>query len=98
MLTIKDLAVAKELDSKAMNSVAGGLTPLLGINTSTRSDNKVIDMDQMFKFDFAQLNVGDITNNQALKAGNGTIEADADQRMAQNNAMHIRDVGNAYIS
>jgi len=97
MLTIKDLAVTKELDSKTMNTVVGGASPLLGLIASVRSDNKVADIDQMFKFDFDQINGGNVVNNQALQTANGSIGADVDQDMLQANNLRVHTLGNTVI-
>lgn len=98
MLKIKDLTAANELNTAAMNKVVGGLNPFASINTSFRSDNKVVDMDQVFAFNFTQANAGNLTNNQAIIGGNGTVRADADQRLDQDNHLRVANLGNAFIS
>jgi len=98
MLKIEDLAVSKELDTKAMGKVVGGLSLLpLFVNNAVRMDNKVADMDQVFAFDLDQINGGMLTNNQALKSENGTINADVDQKLDQRNALALSGFGNATI-
>lgn len=99
MLKIKDLTAAKELNSKAMSRVVGGLNPFaILVNASTRMDNKVVDMDQVFALNLDQVNAGNVTNNQAIVGGNGRTEADVNQDLRQANAIGISGLGNAYIS
>lgn len=98
MLKIEDLAVNTELDSKTMKSVVGGVNPLIAIDNSFTSDNKVVDMDQLFDFKFTQINAGDVTNNQALDGGNGRMLADVKQALGQGNDMRISTLGNAHIA
>lgn len=98
MLKIKDLAVSKELDTKAMAGVAGGLNPFAVFDASFRSDNKVVDMDQIFDLKLSQVNGGNVINNQAIAGDNGRIGADVDQRLDQDNLLAISGQGNSFIS
>lgn len=99
MLKIKDLAVSKELDTKGMAKVVGGLSLLpLFVNNSVRMDNKVVDMDQVFALKLDQANGGMLTNNQGIVGGNGTVEANVNQALDQDNAMIISGLGNARIA
>ena len=101
MLKIKDLAVSKELDSKAMGAVVGGWKrhrhPMLDLDFSTHLDNKVADVDQVFAFNFAQGNAGEVINNQAIQGGNGTTRAPVTQSLHQDNTMKVYDLGNTFI-
>jgi len=97
MLKIEDLAVSKELDSKAMKSVVGGLSLPLFTDKSVTSYNKVADINQMFDFKFDQRNVGEEINNQMIDNRNGLIGADVSQTMRQGNAMSVYDIGNTDI-
>lgn len=98
MLKIKDLTVSKELDRKAMTGVVGGFNPFaLMVDGSTRMDNKVADVDQVFAFDFSQMNAGAVTNNQMIEGGNGIIDAPVHQTLNQDNTMSVSGLGNTSI-
>ncbi len=101
MLKIKDLSVSKELDAKSMSTVIGGgrkmRSPMFDLDFSTHLDNKVADVKQMFALDLSQANAGAVTNNQAIKGGNGTIDAPVHQDLYQDNNMYVYDLGNTSI-
>ena len=102
MLKMTDLTATKELtgktlDHNAMARVRGGFDPFT-IDGSTTLKNKVADVDQLFEFAFTQANAGDVTNNQAIKGGNGITYAPVDQKLYQDNAMWVYDIGNTSVS
>ncbi len=98
MLKIKDLAVSKELDRKAMTTVVGGFDPFATVfDGSTRLDNKVADIKQVFAFDLSQVNAGAVTNNQIIEGGNGPIDAPVHQELDQNNNLSVSGLGNTSI-
>lgn len=102
MLKIKDLTVSKELDSKDMAAVAGGLTrptlPSVLVDGSVSLDNKVIDSNQLFGFDLDQTNAGQVTNNQRIDNKNGIVFAPVTQRLDQSQIMNILGLGNSSIA
>ena len=98
MLKITDLHVNKEMASTEMAGVRGGFNPFASIDSSSTVDNKVADVSQMFEFGFAQSNVGELVNNQAIYGGNGTIDAKVNQNQSQNNYMDVSDIGNIFVS
>ena len=65
MLKINDIAASKELDAKSMSAVFGGTRrgPSLDFDFGTRMDSRVADVDQVFAFNFGQLNEAAVTNN-----------------------------------
>ena len=100
MLKVKDLIASKELDTKAMRTVVGGTRkgkPSLSLDFGTRLDNRVADVSQLFEFGFGQSNAGQVTNNQAIKGGNGIAYAPVDQHLSQDNYLDVFDVGNTYV-
>ncbi len=101
MLKIKDLSVSKELDAKSMSTVIGGgrkmRSPMFDLDFSTHLDNKVASVNQLFALDLSQANAGAVTNNQAIKGGNGPVTAEVDQYLDQDNTMKVYDLGNTYI-
>ena len=98
MLKITDLHVNKEMESTEMAGVRGGFDPFAIFDSSTSITSKVADANQMFAFGFAQSNVGEVTNNQAISGGNGVIYAPVDQTQVQNNYMDVSDIGNIFVS
>jgi len=98
MLKITDLAVSKNMESREMAEVRGGMDPFAVIDFSTGFENKVADVTQAFNFQFAQGNLGAVTNNQAIQGGNGTSLAPVHQTQTQNNHMSVSGVGNVSIS
>ena len=98
MLKITDLHVNKEMESTEMAGVRGGFNPFAIFDSSTSIDNKVADANQVFAFGFAQSNVGEVTNNQAIQGGNGVIYAPVHQDQYQNNYMDVSDIGNISVS
>ncbi len=102
MLKINDLAISKELDSKAMAGVRGGHDPLAALSLlldgSTTLKNKVADVDQMFALGLAQNNAGAVTNNQAIQGGNGITYAPVTQYLDQTNWMDVYGIGNTSVS
>ena len=98
MLKITDLSASKEIDSKEMGRIRGGLDPFLHIDFSTGFTNKVADVTQAFDFGFAQGNVGAVTNNQEILGGNGFALAPVDQSQYQDNWMDVSGVGNVSVS
>ena len=104
MLTIKDLAASKELETREMAEVRGGTSvpslpfPFPSIFGGTTIDSRVADVTQAFAFDFAQGNVGTVTNNQAIQGGNGLLLAPVTQTQTQDNYMDVYDVGNVHVS
>jgi|GEM_PF-1295374 len=102
MLKIKDLTVSKELDTKAMATVVGGLTlptrPALLMDGSVRLDNKVADVSQLFALDLDQTNAGNVTNNQRIDNRNGIVYAPVTQRLDQSNILSVFGLGNTAIA
>jgi len=98
MLNITDLTASKELDTKTMTSVRGGFDPFAIIDGSTSLNNKVADVDQIFMFDLAQNNAGQVTNNQAIQGGNGIIYAPVTQHLDQYSDMTVRGIGRVSVS
>ena len=98
MLKITDLTASKELESKEMAGVRGGISPFAIIDFSTGITNKVADVTQVFGFAFAQGNEGTVTNNQAIAGGNGLSLAPVSQYQDQYNDMHVSDIGNVSVS
>lgn len=105
MLKITDLKSSKELESKDMAgvrggiaAVAGGLDPFAVIDFSTGFTNKVADVTQGFNFAFAQGNEGAVTNNQAIVGGNGIAHAPVTQHQSQYNDMYVYDIGKVSVS
>lgn len=98
MLHISDLSVNKDLDQSAMASVRGGWKPSMPMfDATTRMTSKVADIDQVFQLGFAQGNAGDLTNNQSILGGNGTVAAQVDQLADQYNDMSVYDIGNTTV-
>ena len=98
MLKINDLTESKTLDSKAMRGVIGGWNPFaIMADGSTTQINKVADIDQVFELNFAQGNIGEVINNQAISGGNGRIIAPVKQTLDQDNTMRVYDIGNTSI-
>jgi hypothetical protein len=97
MLKITDLKASKELDSKDMAGVRGGMDPFALIDFSTGITNKVADVTQGFGFAFAQGNEGAVTNNQAIAGGNGISFAPVTQHQSQYNDMYVYDIGNVSV-
>jgi hypothetical protein len=98
MLKIKDLNVSKEMDAPEMAGICGGLDPFAAIDFSTSFVNKVADVKQLFGFEFAQGNVGTVTNNQAILGGNGISYAPVYQEQSQANYMDVSKIGNVSVS
>jgi hypothetical protein len=101
MLKITDLPTSKAMDSKTMSGVHGGTTDLerLGamLDFSSSISNQVADIQQAFGFGIAQSNVGTVTNNQSIIAGNGVVFAPVRQTQTQSNNLSIADIGNALV-
>lgn len=98
MLKLNDLAVKKDLDSKAMGHIAGGWDPMsLFLDRSTSMTNKVADVQQAFGFAFNQANAGAVTNNQEIIGGNGIVYAPVHQDLNQHNDLYVADIGNTAI-
>lgn len=98
MLKITDLTVSKDMESREMAGVRGGMDPFAIIDFSTGFENKVADVTQAFNFQFAQGNMGAVTNNQAIQGGNGIASAPVHQTQTQSNNMHVGGVGNVSVS
>jgi hypothetical protein len=97
MLTMTDLTASKELASKDMREVRGGFDPF-SILASTSISNRVADVDQIFGFNLAQGNAGEVTNNQAISGGNGVTYAPVHQSQSQYNDMYLDYIGNTSVS
>jgi len=100
MLKITDLTASKELKSKEMAGVCGGRgdwDPMSMFDASTSITNKVADVTQGFAFNFAQGNLGYVTNNQAIHGGNGVTDAPVYQEQYQDNYLDVYDVGNVSV-
>jgi hypothetical protein len=97
MLKINDLTVSKNMETREMAGVRGGLDPFAAINFSTGFVSKVADVQQTFAFQFAQGNVGAVTNNQAIAGGNGISYAPVDQSQNQYNDLYVSGVGNVSV-
>lgn len=97
MLKLHDLTASKELDSKAMAGVRGGLDPF-AIFGGTSITNKVADVQQAFQLSLAQGNIGAVTNNQAIAGGNGVDFAPVYQTQDQYNTLYVSDIGNVHVS
>ena len=98
MLKITDLTASKEIDSKEMGRIRGGMNPFAIIDFSTGFTNKVAAVTQGFDIALAQGNVGTVTNNQAITGGNGSALAPVDQSQFQDNWMDLSYVGNVSVS
>ena len=98
MLKITDLHVNKEMESTEMAGVRGGFNPFAIFDGSTSITSKVADANQVFSFGFAQSNVGEVTNNQAISGGNGVTYAPVQQTQSQYNDMFLTDIGNVSVS
>ncbi|MCB1679233.1 MAG: hypothetical protein KDI16_11180 [Halioglobus sp.] len=97
MLKITDLTASKELDSRDMAGVRGGMDPFAMIDFSTDFVNKVADVQQTFGFEFAQGNLGTVTNNQTITGGNGLAYAPVEQNQSQYNDLYVAGVGNVAV-
>jgi hypothetical protein len=98
MLKISDLSTNKEIDSREMGRIRGGLDPFAHIDFSSSLTNKVASVNQAFDFAFAQGNAGTVTNNQLIQGGNGLSLAPVDQSQFQDNWMDVSYVGNVHVS
>jgi hypothetical protein len=98
MLTITDLTSSKEMEIREMTEVRGGMNPFAVIDFSTGLTSKVADVDQAFAFQFAQGNVGAVTNNQAIAGGNGISYAPVTQTQGQYNDLTVGGIGNVSVS
>ena len=98
MLKITDLTVSKEMASKEMAGVRGGLDPFAMFDSSTTITNQVADVNQLFAFEFAQGNAGAVTNNQAILGGNGISYAPVTQDQTQANYINVDWIGNVSVS
>jgi len=103
MLKITDLIESKEMGSREMAGVRGGLSiepprSPFTIDFGTRITSKVADVTQAFDFAFAQGNTGAVTNNQAIAGGNGVTYAPVDQTQHQYNDLYLSDIGNVHVS
>lgn len=102
MLKFNDLSVSKQLESQEMRGITGGtsteerLSALLDF--SSRVDNRVADVNQVFGFGLSQANAGAVTNNQAISGGNGVVYAPVSQHQTQSNYMDLYDIGNTWVS
>ena len=99
MLKINDIATSKALDTKSMSVVFGGSRkgPSIDFDFGTRMDNRVADVSQMFGFSFDQTNAGQVTNNQAMKGGNGIVYAPVNQNLSQDNYLDVFGIGNTSV-
>lgn len=97
MLKITDLTASKDMLTSEMAAVRGGLDPFAAIDFSTRFKNKVADVEQVFAFEFAQGNLGTVTNNQAIAGGNGISYAPVHQSQDQYNDMYVGGIGNVSV-
>ena len=98
MLKITDLTVSKDMKGHEMAGIRGGSDPFAFMDFSTRFDNKVADVQQLFAFEFAQGNAGAVTNNQLIQAGNGISYAPVHQEQNQGNHLDVSGIGNIAIS
>lgn len=98
MLKITDLIVSKDMKDCEMADIRGGSDLFAFIDFSTRFDNKVADVQQLFAFEFAQGNAGAVTNNQLIQAGNGVIYAPVHQEQKQDNHLDVSGIGNITVS
>ncbi len=98
MLKITDLTTSKNMETREMAEVRGGMDPFALIDFSTKFDNKVADVNQGFAFQFAQGNAGAVTNNQAIAGGNGLDYAPVHQSQSQYNDLYVSDIGNVSVS
>lgn len=96
MLKISDLTASKDLDTREMAEVRGGFDPF-SIFAGTTIANTVADVEQAFAFGFAQSNVGEVTNNQAISGGNGVTYAPVDQHQSQHNDLFVSGIGNISV-
>lgn len=97
-LIVNDLVASKELDSKAMAGVVGGMNSFPFLDASTTLDNKVADVKQAFGLGLSQDNAGALINNQAIEGGNGIVFAPVDQSLTQSNFLDLFDIGNTSVS
>ena len=97
MLKITDLAVNKEMKSAEMSAVRGGINPFAVFDGSTSIDNAVADVNQIYAFDFAQGNIGNVTNNQAIAGGNGSSYSPVHQEQYQGNVIGVSGIGNTFV-
>jgi hypothetical protein len=98
MLKITDLHASKDIDSKEMGRIRGGMDPFAIIDFSTGITSKVAAVTQAFDFSLAQGNAGAVTNNQSIVGGNGLSMAPVDQSQYQNNWLDVSHVGNVSVS
>jgi hypothetical protein len=98
MLKITDLTTSKEMDSKEMTGVRGGMKRFPFFDSSTSIDNKVADITQGFNFALAQGNEGAVVNNQEIYGGNGNSWSPVDQSQYQDNWMDLSHIGNVSVS
>jgi len=96
MLKISDLTASKDLETREMAEVRGGFDPF-SIFAGTTIANNVADVEQAFAFGFAQSNVGEVTNNQAIYGGNGVTYAPVDQYQSQYNDLFVSEIGNVSV-
>jgi hypothetical protein len=97
MLKLNELEHCKELDHKALTEVRGGFDPF-AVLASTRIDNRVADVNQLFALELGQANAGAVTNNQAIEGGNGVTYAPVTQEQYQYNDMVLSGIGNTSVS
>jgi len=97
MLKITDLCASKEIDSREMGRIRGGMDPFAVIDFSTGLTSKVAAVTQVFDFAFAQANSGAVTNNQEILGGNGLSLAPVDQYQSQDNWLDVSHVGNVSV-
>ena len=102
MLKISDLIESKEMDSREMTRVRGGLSiepprSPFTIDFGTRITSKVANATQAFDFAFAQGNEGAVTNNQQIAGGNGSSWSPVSQSQFQDNFMNVSGVGNISV-
>jgi hypothetical protein len=98
MLKITDLTASKEIDSKEMGLIRGGMDPFAHIDFSTGITSKVAAVTQGFDLALAQGNAGAVTNNQEIVGGNGLTFAPVDQSQFQGNWMDVSGLGNVSVS
>lgn len=96
MLKLNELQHCEELAPEALSEVRGGFDPF-AVLASTRIDNRVADVDQLFALQLQQANAGAVTNNQAILGGNGATYAPVNQDQYQHNNMYLSGIGNTSV-
>ena len=102
MLKITDLIESKEMGSREMAGVRGGLSiepprSPFTIDFGTRITSKVADVTQAFDFAFAQGNTGAVTNNQEIAGGNGASWSPVSQSQFQDNYLDVSGIGKVSV-